>query len=278
MHVLSPRVRRASALAVVTAAVALAGFAAAPYVAPRVTAVAEPTSQPTTTATFDPKALAILDRFIEVTGGKAAYAKVTSRQVKAKVEFVGQNVNGDVTIKELAPNKILIVTTLPGLGVIEQCYNGEVAWERSPLTGLRVLEGKERDQLVSQVVDDLSAADPQKAYTSATYIGEDVLDGKPVDKIATDGLSGKATQYFAKDTGLLVSTQSIYVTPQGEIPVVTKTDEYVEFAGLKYPKVSTASMGPAGSLKTTLVEVTANPDLPADTFKAPDDVKALTKK
>ncbi len=48
-------------------------------------------------AAQEPAAAAILDRYVEVTGGKAAYLGLKSQTAKGKMEFAGQGITGALT-------------------------------------------------------------------------------------------------------------------------------------------------------------------------------------
>src|SRR5262249_52461123 len=52
-----------------------------------------------------PTGEAILDKYLEVTGGKAAYEKKQTEIQSAVMEFVGKGVKANMTIYHAAPNK-----------------------------------------------------------------------------------------------------------------------------------------------------------------------------
>src|SRR6266542_921973 len=91
-----------------------------------------------------PKAEAILDKYIEVTGGKAAYEKKRTEVSSALMEFVGKGVKASMTIYHAEPNKSYSVVEIDGIGKIEEGTDGSVVWERSALKGPRVKTGEER--------------------------------------------------------------------------------------------------------------------------------------
>src|SRR5229473_8237464 len=91
-----------------------------------------------------PKGEAILDKYIEVTGGKAAYEKKRSEISSAVMEFVGKGVKANMTMYHAEPNKSYSVVEIEGIGKIEEGTDGSVVWERSALKGPRVKTGEER--------------------------------------------------------------------------------------------------------------------------------------
>src|SRR5262249_17874451 len=80
-----------------------------------------------------PTGAAILDKYIEVTGGKAAYEKRTSEVTTGVMEFTGKGVKAHITSYHAAPNKSYSVVEIEGIGKMEEGADGSVAWERSAL-------------------------------------------------------------------------------------------------------------------------------------------------
>src|SRR5262249_36051553 len=89
-----------------------------------------------------PKAEEVLDKYVEATGGKAAYEKIKNQVLHGTVELGGA-VKGPMVSYHAPPNKMYVEIELQGLGKIEQGTDGKVAWERSALAGARILNGAE---------------------------------------------------------------------------------------------------------------------------------------
>src|ERR1700683_2401945 len=71
-----------------------------------------------------PKAEAILDRFVEVTGGKDAYQKRKSEIATGTVEFVSQGVKGALTRYAADPDQTYTALEIEGVGKIEMGTSG----------------------------------------------------------------------------------------------------------------------------------------------------------
>ncbi len=70
------------------------------------------------------------------------------------------------------------------------------------------------------------------------------LDGKEVYVVEYQfPAGGKITNYFDKETGLKVQTMEQVKTPQGEIAVPTKYQDYKEVSGVKFPHTILVSQG-----------------------------------
>ena len=99
----------------------------------------------------DPTGEQVIDRYVEATGGKAAYEKIKSRVITGKMSIPAQGISGDILIHQKAPNLSHTSITIPQIGgKIERGFNGEVGWEKNPMTGSRVLDGEEKQQMLRE--------------------------------------------------------------------------------------------------------------------------------
>lgn len=231
---------------------------------------------PAPSVAIDAKAKAVLDRYIEVTGGRAAYEKLKTREVKASIEIVGQGVNGTLHSRQSSSGKVNMVIELTGFGQIVRGFDGTVGWTKSAMEGTRLVEGKELEQMKDEATGERAVLEPEKYYSKIEYGGEEQVNGKAAEKINFEGKSGKSSQYYDKESGLLVQVSMVAVSPQGEVPVVTSMEDYREVGGLKFSHLSIVKTGPA-TIKTTITELKVNPEFPADAFALPEDVQKLVE-
>src|SRR5690349_19577519 len=82
-----------------------------------------------------PKGEALLDKYIEVTGGKAAYAKIHSDMTTGTMEFKAMGLKGKVTTYSAEPDKKYSEVVLAGLGKMQEGVNDGVAWSLSSMQG-----------------------------------------------------------------------------------------------------------------------------------------------
>src|SRR5580765_3685633 len=80
-----------------------------------------------------PKGEALLDKYIEVTGGKAAYAKVHSDMTTGTMEFKAMGLKGKVTTYSAEPDKKYSEVVLAGMGKMQEGVNDGVAWSLSSM-------------------------------------------------------------------------------------------------------------------------------------------------
>src|SRR5262249_45845056 len=85
----------------------------------------------------------VLDKYISALGGKDALMKVKSRSAKGTFEIAAMGLSAPAEIYAKAPNSVVLIINVPGLGTIQQGYNGSTGWSQDPQTGLRDITGAE---------------------------------------------------------------------------------------------------------------------------------------
>lgn len=225
-----------------------------------------------------PTAESVFNKYIDATGGKAGYDKVSAMQLKGTLEFPGQGLKGPITIVTARPDKMAMTLDLSGIGSIRSGASDGSAWDFSAMQGPRLLEGEEKDQrLRSSRID--AFVNWKETYGDVKVDGEDTVDGKACWRlVATPPKSSKTEKlWFDKQSGLLVKSAATIVSQMGELPAETVYDDYRDVTWMKLPFKMTQSMGPQ-TISTTFDEIKLNPDLPAGQFDPPAEVKALLKK
>jgi hypothetical protein len=224
-----------------------------------------------------PKAEDILDKFVEATGGKAAYEKVHNEMWTGTFEFVGKGIKGTATAYRAEPKKTLTTIELEGVGTIVEGTDGETAWTNSSLQGPRLKEGDEK----AIAIREATFRGPivwRKLYKQAEVTAVETVDGEPCYKVILTPNEGKPqTEYYAKKTNLMVKMVMTLASPMGEIPAETTLSDYQEQNGLRSPrKVHQKALGQ--EFLITIESVKYNIDLPKDRFDMPAEVKALVAK
>src|SRR5213592_4738942 len=74
------------------------------------------------------KADTILDKYIEATGGKAAYEKRHTEVSTGTLEIVGKGIKGTITSYRSEPNKSLTEVDIQGIGKVTEGTDGTIAW------------------------------------------------------------------------------------------------------------------------------------------------------
>ncbi len=224
-----------------------------------------------------PKADAILDRVIEVTGGKAAWEKRQNLVRRGTVDFIGNKVKGSITIYEATPNRVLAVLEIPGIGKIESGSNGEVAWENSPGGGPRIKDGPEK---VDALRDGTFNAPLfwRKLYSKVETLGTETVQGHDTYKVQLTPESGEpTTEYLDKKTGLLVKTSAARMTPKGRVSGEILYEDYRKEGDVLVPfKLTNRFAGQEFQIQIQSAEVNVN--MPPDRFNLPPEVQFLLRK
>jgi zinc protease len=219
----------------------------------------------------------ILDRFVEVTGGKAAYEKRKTEVVHGTIEFAAVGLKGTMVEYFEEPGKYYMAMDLAGVGKIETGLNGGVAWENSVLQGARIKTGEEKAQTLREA-DMNNFSHWRQVYSKVELAGEEAIEGEPCYKVVVTPKEGKPeTMYFEKKSGLMRKTSLVAVSQLGDIPAESISTEYRRFEDILAPSKVTEKV--AGQEFTITVDtVQANQEIPAERFALPDEVKALLAK
>ncbi len=229
------------------------------------------------TAQALPKAETILDRYVEVTGGKAAYEQHTSEILMGTLAFPAQGLSGRLTRYAMAPDKEYSVVELGPIGKIESGVFNGVAWEKSAILGPRVKSGDEKDQAAREARFN-APVDWRKIYTKVETAGVESVNGDECYKVTLTPATGKPeSQYYSKNTGLLLKTTATAVSPMGEVAVEIEVSDYKKFGGVLYPTRSKQKAGEQ-ELDIAITSVSLNEPIPAEYFQLPAEVKVLVEK
>lgn len=223
-----------------------------------------------------PDAEGLLNKFIERSGGLEAYAKGKNVEMSGTVEITGRNISGKISMVE-EDGKAYTSMELPGIGRIEQGYNGEVAWEMNAMQGARLIEGDEKGA-VKRASSFSLLASWRDEYKEAKTTGEESVSGAPAWKVVMIPKEGRPeTFYFDKETGMMIRMSSVASSPMGDISADVLMSDYRSVDGIMTPFTMTQkAMGQSIVMK--FETITYNAKLPPDRFDLPVAVKALVAK
>jgi hypothetical protein len=236
----------------------LAAFVAALLVAPSVSA-----------QTPD----AILERYNKAVDPNGVLASIQG--MKSSVTMEAPSMGMSMTINSVAarPNLLVVVTDVPGLGVIRQGFDGTTAWSSDPMQGPRILNGMEASALVegSSFNNIVRSKD---LFSAMEMAGTYDAGGDMTSCVKFTWKSGReTTDCFSNATGLIARTVTKQVTQMGEVEVEMLIKDYRPVNGLVVPfKVESNMMGMAMTITTTSMEFAAQP---ASMFELPAEIKAL---
>src|SRR5215467_8793250 len=177
----------------------------------------------------------ILSRYVQALGGKAAIERVTSMALTGTVEAQTAGLKGKAEMIAHVPNKYLLRIDIDGMGAFTQGFDGTAGWAQDPINGIRDVSGLELAQLkrdadlhreihLKEIYAKLVVKGKEKVGTSDAYVVEGTLPEGGSEKL-----------YFNTQSGLLLRTDAVTRSPQGEIPVEAYIEDYKEVNGVKIP-------------------------------------------
>jgi hypothetical protein len=177
-------------------------------------------------------------------------------------------------IQAADPNRMILKTTVPGIGDIMEGFDGSHAWSVSPMTGPMLKIGKELTQTKFDADFYKELYDP-KDYTLKT-VEKTVFEGRPCYKILVSRIDGvQDTEFYDVETGLRAGSIVTRESPMGQMTMTSVESGYKKFGNLTHPTTVTQTvMGVQQTITLTSIEYDKVD--PKD-LAPPDSIKALIK-
>ena len=224
-----------------------------------------------------PSAESVLDRYVQVTGGKQAYEKRRTEIAHGTVEFSALGIKGSMTRYAAEPDKYYYTIDIEGLGKMETGVNGPIAWESTALLGPRVKTGVERAEAIREGNMN-STLNWRKLYPKVENQGIETIDGEECFRVVLTPAEGQPMiGYYQKKSGLQVKITTVASSQMGDVPVELIASDYKNFGGILEPTRVTQKAGPA-EFTITLESVEVNPSIPPEKFALPAAVRKLVDK
>jgi len=210
----------------------------------------------------------VLERFIEATGGRKAYEKLTSRVIKGTLEVAAQGIKGTIEIYSKAPDKHWEVGVIEGIGEFTRAYDGQIGWSQDPINGLRELSGVELAILKRSATFN-GELKWRQLYPKVELVGKEKINEKEVYVVRLTPTEGQpVTSYYDTASFLVVRTDMVQEGPQGNVPIESYVSDYREVNGIKIPFEIKQSI-PIGTLLIKLTEVKHNLPIDDARFRKP---------
>jgi outer membrane lipoprotein-sorting protein len=228
-------------------------------------------------ASNEPTGEEVLQRFIEVTGGKDAYAKLKSRSSTGTISMPQQNITGPITMLQKAPNLLRVTGSVANV-TFDRGFDGTTAFEVHSMFGARIVEGDERQLMQLQSLSKF-ADDPSETYSSVENVGVEQIGDRDAYKIDLTMKNGpKLTQWFDTETGLLTRMQMPMDSPMGKLEIIINMSDWRDAGGVKGPFKMTQLIQPMGIEQTIeFTKIESNVDIPDEKFAPPEEVKEMLK-
>jgi hypothetical protein len=222
-----------------------------------------------------PAAREVIDRFVREIGGREAVLAQSSTHVVGTVALPAAGISGEMETFHAKPNRFLQRLVLPGIGTVEEGFDGTVAWTMSPLTGPALVDGKQLEQRRFDA-DFYEELKPDGRYASMTTVEKTTFDERPAYKIKLVTKAGDEDfEYYDTETGLKIGVATTRESPMGPVLSTMSYGDYKQFGALRQPtSMKITSMSTQITLTVTKVEYgTVEPS----TFAVPVQIKALIK-
>jgi hypothetical protein len=224
-----------------------------------------------------PSAETILDRYVEVTGGKESYALRKSEIETGSLEYPAQGLKAKIIRYAAEPDHYLASVEITGIGKMDTGVTDGVAWDNSVVLGARIKSGEEKALALREASFNATLR-WRDLFPKRETTGVETVDGDVCFKVLLTPKDGRPeTRYFSRESGLLVKATTVAVTQMGEVPVEMRFSTYRDFKGVRSPSVITQKA--AGQEFTITIEnVRVNEEIPAATFALPAEIRAILDK
>ncbi len=205
------------------------------YFALCIPAHAQSAAPPPAAASTMPSVDQILNRYVEVQGGRAAWQKLTSRVTIGTIEVPSMQLSGAIEFHEKAPDRFLGVVTINGAS-FRQGYDGTAGWTDDPANGLRDQAGLELAE-TRRESDFYHTLDLRKLYSKLTLTGKEKIGDRDTYVIEAALPEGGEPDrmYFDVQTGLALRVTSQRHGPDGVSQIREDLEDYREVDGVKLP-------------------------------------------
>jgi hypothetical protein len=149
--------------------------------------------------------------------------------------LTAMGLEGEFVLVTRPPNRQRMDITLPGIGELQQGFDGEVGWSVNPIAGPQLMSGGELEQIREQSSLQASLRDPSVVPGRET-ISEARYGGEACWKVRLTWASGR-TSYdcYSVETGLLVASEMTQESAMGAVDAVTIYRDYTMFDGRLMP-------------------------------------------
>jgi hypothetical protein len=230
----------------------------------------------TETASELPDAREIINRHIKAIGGREAILAHKSMHATGTLSVPASGISGPMEIFGAAnPNRVLVKTTVAGIGEIMEGFDGSHAWSMSPMTGPMLKVGKELTQTKLDADFYSELRDP-KTYPDVKTIEKTTFDGRPCYKVSIKRVDGvEDMDFYDVATGLRAGSINTRETQMGTLTMTSVEGDYKQFGKLNQAMTVTQQvMGVEQKITLSTVEYDT---VPASAFDPPGPIKALIK-
>lgn len=229
---------------------------------------------PAAAQSSQPNAEAIINRYLEVTGGRPAWEALQSLRGLGKLEVLGAGLTGNVAIFQTRDGFYRSVDTGIG-GAQVTVRSGDRAWSVRPDGVVAEIQGEELQKLLRDKAFN-PLLNTSALYESMTLAGVEEVDGSQAWKVQCSPLGGigsEETRFFDIESGLQVKVVEIREGPAGALPTEVYLSDYRDVGGLRIAFSTTISIG-RSRIRIALEAMQADAKIPSCLFQEPSGERA----
>ena len=227
------------------------------------------------TATALPAAATLMSKYGAAVGGPA-FINAKAIVMKGALSMPAAGLSATFQMTQLAPNRMQMVTTIPGMGEVQVGYDGTNAWASDPMQGPRVLAGVELDQMKDEA-DRRSNIRSPELFTSVQTVADTTMNSERCYLVKLTWKSGRESfDCYSATSGYIVASKTVQKTAMGEIPVVSLLSDYKKFGDITIPTKTTQDL--MGQQQIITIASVEFPDAAGLTIAPPAAVLPLIKK
>jgi hypothetical protein len=230
----------------------------------------------TETAAALPDAREIINRHIKAIGGREAILAHKSMHATGTLSVPASGISGPMEIFGATnPDRVLVKTTVTGIGDIAEGFDGSHAWSMSPMTGPMLKVGKELTQTKLDADFYSELRDPAK-YPAVKTIEKTTFDGRPCYKVSVKRIDGiEDFDFYDVATGLRAGSINTRESPMGTLTMTSIEGEYKKFGKLSQATTVTQQvMGVEQKITLSMVEYD---HVEPSAFEPPAAIRALIR-
>lgn len=199
-------------------------------------------------------------------GGKEAWAKLSTLVMTGTMEIPEVGMTGKVEIYAKGPNKVLRIITLgDGQFVQKQAFDGQGGWKSDPQSGLKRLEGSELEEARIEATFD-SEVRLKEVYPDMKVTGRAKVGDRDAYTVLAHTPGGKTvTMYFDAQNGVRIAEDSEGPDETGNVQKTSVFfEDYRSLAGVQVPY---RIRGNAAAFSFVIRVQEAQPNVPVDDSK-----------
>jgi hypothetical protein len=218
-----------------------------------------------------PTAEEVLDRYVEVTGGREALLRYKSMTMHGRGQDPAKNIERE-GVFYTKDGKMLQRILLPGGKTDESGYDGQTAWDLGP-DGKAVIHEGDEIKTIARDADMYYHLRVMKYFKSMEVVDVKEFNGRACYHLKGINNWGKVNeQFYDKENGLLVGYAFNTAWRGGDGDATETFEEYKDFGGVRMATKNTHREG--GDVSIFRITSVTYDDVSDDVFRLPEAVRA----